>query len=69
MLAFVVDRSMGPGIFLRDDLTIEHPKAADKDVIIEWTLKEFLISRFIRNLLLQYNSDGLTDSEVWPKER
>jgi hypothetical protein len=30
MLAFVVDRSMGPGIFLRDDLT-----TADKDVIIE----------------------------------
>ncbi|MGC1897068.1 MAG: hypothetical protein WA763_25770 [Pseudolabrys sp.] len=68
MLAFVVDRSMGPGIFLRDDLTIEHPKAADKDVIIEWTLKEFShLKIYNKILLLQYNSDGLTDSEVLAK--
>lgn len=64
LLAFVVDKFALQIDFSGDRLTIEHPNAADKDAIIEWTLKEFANLK-IRNkiLLLQYGGN-VTDSKV-----
>src|SRR5262249_50728037 len=50
-------------------LNVVHPNAADKDTIIEWTLKEFSRLKIDKKLLLlQYKVELFTDLEML-KER
>jgi hypothetical protein len=66
MLAATVDRFFPDYDVLGDRLTTVHPSAADRNKIVDWTLREF--SRFkIKNkvLLLQYASpDNTTEIDV-----
>jgi hypothetical protein len=64
VVAAVVNRLMPQFDFFGGRLYLEHPNAADKDAIIQWTLKEFSRLKIDKKiLLLQYHKD-LTDLEV-----
>ena len=65
LLAVTVDQLFPEYGVAGDSLTIEHPDAADKNEIIDWTLREF--SNFkIKNkvLLLQYSPDATNPTDV-----
>src|SRR5262249_53694140 len=79
LIGYLYDRSMvlaavsrlmlPPFYFSGDRLTVAHPNAADKDAIVEWTLKEFSRLEIDKKiLLLQYEVELFTDLEML-KER
>jgi hypothetical protein len=65
VVAVVVNRVMPNADFSGVRLTVENPNAADKDAIMEWTLKEFSHLKIDNKIiLLQYQEKYLTDIEV-----
>jgi hypothetical protein len=64
LLAFVVYGLIPQIDFSGDGLTKEHPNAADKDAIIEWTLKEFSHLKIDKKILLLQYGENLTDLKV-----
>jgi hypothetical protein len=63
VLAAVVSRLKPQIDFSGVRLTVEHPHAADKDAIINWTLKQFSLLKIDKKiLLLQYGNS--TDLDV-----
>jgi hypothetical protein len=63
VVASVANRLFPQFYFSWLQITVEHPNAADKDAIIQWTLKEFSRLKIDKKiLLLQYGN--LTDLEM-----
>ena len=64
VLAAVVSRLMPQIDFSGVRLTVEHPNAADKDAIIEWTLKEFSRLKSDKKILVLQYPETFGDLDV-----